>query len=115
MTTYPTFRIETIPLKPFEYVVLEDCLVPELGITVIAGSYTNLTTVPRLFWSIIPPHGATKEPSIVHDFLIRSENSRNLADTHFLFLLLEAVPKWQAYLMFWSIQTFTKIRNKIEQ
>jgi hypothetical protein len=115
MTTFPIIRLETIPLNPFEYVVLEDCFVPELGITVTAGAYTNLTTVPRIFWSIIPPHGATKEPSIVHDYLIRSGQSKNYADRCFLYLLLQAVPEWQAIAMFLAIRIFKKIRNRIEK
>jgi hypothetical protein len=114
MTVYPTFRLETNLLKPYQYIVLEDCFVAGLGITVKAGTYTNLTTVPRLFWSIIPPHGATKEPSIVHDYLIRSGVSKQLADTFFLYLLLLSVSEWQAVTMFLSIRIFKRVRNKLE-
>lgn len=30
---------------------------------------TDLASVPRVFWSLIPPEGKVDEPSVVHDYL----------------------------------------------
>jgi hypothetical protein len=113
MTTYPNIKLK--PLNDTNFEVLEDCYVLDFDFTIAAGSVTDLTTGLRGLWWLIPPHGASKSASIVHDFLIRNDYERDYADCIFLFYLLKAVPKWQAYLMFWSIQNFTKIRNKIEK
>lgn len=112
MTVFPDIKLKT--LDSFNFEVIEDCYVTAFDFTVRAGAVTDLTTGVRAVWGLIPPHGASKSASIVHDFLIRSGESRDCADCVFLYLLLETVPKWQAYAMFAAIRLFTGIRNKKE-
>ena len=112
MTIFPDIRLKTLSDTNFE--VSEDCYVPAFDFTVRAGAVTDLTTGVRAIWGLIPPHGASKSASIVHDFLIRSGETRDYSDCVFLYLLLQTVPKWEAYLMFFGIRVFTKIRDKKE-
>lgn len=38
-------------------------------ITVPAGFVTDLTSVPRVFWSFVPPDGPWVKAAVIHDFL----------------------------------------------
>jgi hypothetical protein len=38
-------------------------------ITVPTGFVTDYASVPRMFWSVIGPHGPHSSPAVVHDFL----------------------------------------------
>lgn len=37
-------------------------------ITIPADFPTDLATVPRLFWALLPPHGAYERAAVLHDF-----------------------------------------------
>ena len=45
------------------------CQSVPIRINVPAGFVTDLASVPRVFWSLIPPEGKVDEPSVVHDYL----------------------------------------------
>ena len=49
---------------PFEVAVLGRTFV------VPAGTRTDLATVPRLFWTVIPPTGAYEAAAVLHDWLV---------------------------------------------
>ena len=52
--------------------------------TVPAGMTTDLASIPRVFWSIIPPHGKHLPATILHDWLYMSRSvSRKMADNLF--------------------------------
>ncbi len=38
-------------------------------ITIPAGTPTDLATVPRIFWALIPPQGAWERAAVLHDWL----------------------------------------------
>ncbi|TYP82084.1 DUF1353 domain-containing protein [Blastococcus xanthinilyticus] len=38
-------------------------------IAVPAGFATDLATVPRAFWAVLPPHGAYEKAAVLHDWL----------------------------------------------
>jgi hypothetical protein len=113
MTHYPHIILR--PISGFNFEVVVDCRVDELDITIIAGSVTNLTSAPRFFWWLIPPHGDTKAASIVHDYMIRSGHNSVLADCVFLYLLRLSVASWQAHIMYFCITFFQKYRKIVER
>lgn len=113
MTIYPNIKLR--PLSDTNFEVVEDCYVTVFEFTIQKGAITDLTSAPRWLWWLIPPHGATKKASIVHDYMIRNDVHSVEADSiYLLLLLLEDIPKWQAFLMYFSIQIFKKQRIKHE-
>lgn len=52
-------RYETV--GPTEYVGSEDV------ITIPAGFRTDLASVPRIFWALLPPNGVYENAAVVHD------------------------------------------------
>jgi|ERR1044072_1952766 hypothetical protein len=76
------------------------------GYEIPAGYETDFATVPRLFFSIIPPIGKHNVAAILHDFLYDNRiGTRKRADKLFLcFMLSYNVPKWQAYTMYYAVR-----------
>jgi hypothetical protein len=76
--------------------------------TVPTGFKTDLASVPRLFWNILPPFGKYTEAAVLHDWLYRTHLlTRAQADG----LLLEAmvlcrVPRWQRALIYGAVRCF---------
>src|SRR5258708_33483224 len=76
----PTRELEGAPppLVPFadwDYYYLKDKLEwrsdadPSIRITVPVGFVTDLASVPRVFWSLLPPAARYSYPAIIHDYL----------------------------------------------
>lgn len=79
------------------------------SIVVPAGFESDLASVPRPFWSWIPPYGRYLWASIVHDFLYmlgsRSGITRKQADQVFHQMMLHAgVSKWRASIMYSAVR-----------
>lgn len=107
MTYYPDIRLR--PLNDLNFEVVEDCFVDEFGLIIPKGSINDLASVPRWLWWLIPPHGDAKRASVVHDYLMRSnQHKKEYADAVFYCLLKKDVAHWQALLMFLSVLLFRK-------
>ena len=85
MGTFSPLRFEFIGPRlfrltaPFEYCSSEEV------ITVPEGFITDLTSVPRLFWSVFPPAGQYAKAAVIHDYLYQHHQlSRQAADKLFL-------------------------------
>lgn len=59
--TYGLKEDFTYTLTPGKY--------PVRSITVPAGYHTDLASIPRAFWRVLPPFGQYSEAAIVHDYL----------------------------------------------
>lgn len=55
-------RGKYVTVGPTAYVGADDV------ITIGAGFETDLATVPRLFWALLPPQGAYESAAVLHDF-----------------------------------------------
>lgn len=44
-------------------------------ISVPAGFITDLASVPKILWSILPPHGKWAKSAIIHDYLYSTANN----------------------------------------
>lgn len=115
MTQYPDIRVR----KKFSgkidwWEVTEDCEVIHITgqiFIIPAGYYSDFASVPRVFWSVIPPQGKSAPASIVHDYMYENQiTDRLLTDFFFFRNLLQAVPEWQAVTMFSIVRAFGKKR-----
>ncbi|MFV2733470.1 DUF1353 domain-containing protein, partial [Escherichia coli] len=53
-------------VEPFEFWLTDN---PVDVIAVPAGYVTDLASVPRILWSVFPPHGRYAKAAIIHDWL----------------------------------------------
>ena len=83
-------------------------------IKIPVGYETDLTTVPRLLWSIFPPNGRYAKAAIVHDYLYSNAiGSKAFADEVFLEAMeVLNVPKWRRTLMYWTVRLFGRGKYK---
>ncbi len=84
-------------------------LPPGLAVEIPEGMTTDLASVPRLLWPILPPHGSYGPAAIVHDWLYRHHTidgqamiTRAQADAIFLAAMQELgvgwATRWTIYL-----------------
>lgn len=76
--------------------------------TVPRGFITDLASVPRFLWTIIPPFGRYSQAAVVHDFLYEiPEYPRKEADRIFYIMMLEyGTYPWKARVMYWAVRVF---------
>lgn len=93
-------------LAPFEYHV--GMYPSEQLIAVPIGTITDLATVPRILWSVFPPHGRYAKAAIIHDYLYdRAIGSKAFADSTFREAMeVLGVPRWRRTLMYWAVRWF---------
>jgi len=80
-------------------------------ITVPMYFRTDLATVPRLFWSIVPPFGHHIVAAIVHDYCVEKKltTTRKEADQLFYELMKRyGVKWWRRHLMYQCVRMFGK-------
>jgi hypothetical protein len=62
-------------VEPIYYLLKPTTWLPDKGqehlksVNVPVGFVTDFASIPRIFWSILPPDGKYTHPAIVHDFL----------------------------------------------
>ena len=88
------------------------CLEDGKCFTVPKGFITDFASVPRCFWSLIPPMGRYGKAALLHDYLYNTKSvSRREADRIFLkTMLMMEVPKWKAYVMYVAVRVFGWLR-----
>lgn len=93
-------------LAPFEFHVGS---YPSVDvIQVPAGFVTDLASIPRWLWSVLPPHGQYAKAAIVHDYLYtKAIGSKAYADKVFLEgMEVLGVPKRKRKLMYTAVRLF---------
>lgn len=86
-------------------------------ITIPAGYLTDGASVPRVFWSLIPPWGNYGQAAVLHDWLcengyvmvngIIDNIDRKQADDIFLEAMgVLKVPKYKSIIMYYAIRAF---------
>ena len=77
-------------------------------IKVPAGFVTDLASVPRIFWNILPPFGVYDRAAVLHDWLYRNHiGARSTCD----WILLEAMaelgtPLWARWAIYLNVRLF---------
>lgn len=79
-------------------------------IRVPAGFVTDLASVPRAFWSILPPHGEYAKAAIIHDYLYTiGLRSKKYADDVFMeAMTVLGVAWWRRKVMYLAVRLFGK-------
>lgn len=93
-------------LAPFVYHIGK---FPSENVVVVpAGTVTDLASVPRLLWVILPPHGRWAKAAIIHDYLYANGiGTKEFADKVFLeAMAVLGVPKTKRTLMYWAVRLF---------
>lgn len=77
-------------------------------IRVPAGTVTDLATIPRLLWTIFPPHGRWAKAAIIHDYLYTNAiDSKAYADRVFLEAMgVLGVSRPTRTAMYWAARWF---------
>lgn len=77
-------------------------------IEVPAGFITDLATVPRIFWIMLPPDGKYAKASIIHDYLYDNAlRTKKEADRIFLDgMTVLGVPRWKRMIMYYAVRLF---------
>ena len=80
-------------------------------ITIPAGFQTDLASVPRAFWVLVPPYGKCTGPAVLHDYLCvhqsRLDLTRKQIDEEFLLAMTAAgVRPWRRRLMYWAVRAY---------
>ncbi|EDQ6553546.1 DUF1353 domain-containing protein [Salmonella enterica subsp. enterica] len=91
--------------EPFEFYLSDD---NSDIISVPAGFVTDLASVPRIFWALLPPDGKYAKAAIIHDYLYDNAlRTKKEADKIFLDgMTVLGVPKWKCTLMYWAVRLF---------
>lgn len=94
--------------EPFSVKVREH----DLLITVPEAFMTDFASIPRLFWTILPPWGKYSPAAVVHDFLYWSKMVRRKeADQVFLILMQRlGVATWKRRIMYRAVRIFGGFR-----
>lgn len=93
-------------LTPFHFYVGEESA--NEWVIVPFGFITDLASIPRIFWGVLPPSGEYAKAAILHDFLYRFGNKgRKYADD----ILLEGmtvlgVAKWRRWVIYSAVRIF---------
>ncbi|MEB0968034.1 DUF1353 domain-containing protein [Citrobacter braakii] len=92
-------------VEPFEFWLTDS---PDDVIHVPAGYVTDLASVPRLLWSVFPPHGRYAKAAIIHDWLY--DNAlRTKAEADLIFLdamKVLKVPCWRRWVIYCAVRIF---------
>jgi len=93
-------------IEPFIYFVGD--LNSDEYITVPQSFTTDFASIPRPFWSILPPHGKYAKASVLHDWMYNNAyKSKQYADHVFYeSMLVLGVPKLTAILMYLLVRIF---------
>lgn len=90
-------------IKDFVYIT-------DAGIRIVipAGFVTDFASVPRIFWTILPPAGSYGPAAVLHDFLYRTHAAtKDRADRYFFEAMTNlGVPTWKRYVMYNAVHYF---------
>lgn len=81
---------------------------PDVTHVIPRGFKTDFASIPRVFWSILPPFGKYILAAIVHDHMYKTKHiSRKFADTEFLMRMARnGVPYLIRNIMYLTVRAF---------
>lgn len=81
-------------------------------VRVPCGYETDLASIPRILWTLLPPFGRYSQAAVIHDYLYETKGidgkyTRYEADKLFYKLMLKyGTYKWKAVIMFLAVRAF---------
>ena len=112
LQVYPVeIIIDTALGQPVKYRLLSDINIS--GYTVPAGFITDGASVPRMFWSLLPPVDAYFPAAAVHDYLLSFDrDQRDFADRAFLECLQSlGISINKQALLYYSVRLYSSYRS----
>ena len=102
--THETGKLRLLILAPFRYFVGGEG--SSIVLTIPAGFVTDLASVSRLLWWVLPPFGRYTRAAVVHDFLYSGQGlSRAIADAIFLEAMTDlGVGRWKRWVMYAGVR-----------
>ena len=82
---------------------------PRTGLVSVPGGFvTDLASVPRIFWSILPPFGKYDDAAVIHDWLYRTHLfPRAVADATLLHgMKVKGVSFWARWTIWAAVRLF---------
>jgi hypothetical protein len=78
------------------------------GIVVPKGFVTDFASIPRAFWSLLPPIGRYGYPALFHDYVYWDQTLKRVeADAVFRDTMVElTVPAWKRSILFYAVRIF---------
>ncbi len=69
---------------------------------------TDLASIPRIFWGILPPHGKYGKAAVVHDYCYRTAcyNKRRSDEIFLEGMKVLKVPKWKRTVIYYAVLWF---------
>jgi len=104
--------LKMLPNERFEVAQAFTYHIGELGsgniINVPKGFVTDLTSVPRLLWPVLPPHGFYGKAAVLHDYLyVNGLKTKAIADNIFLeAMTVLNIPKYKRIIMYKGVHYF---------
>ncbi|ECG2028692.1 DUF1353 domain-containing protein [Salmonella enterica subsp. enterica] len=91
--------------EPFEFYLSDD--ISDI-ISVPAGFITDFATIPRIFWTFMPPDGKYSKTAIIHNWIYDNAlRTKKEADLIFLDrMTVLGVPKWKRIVMYLEVRWF---------
>lgn len=104
-------KLQAVQGEPGFWITLDVCdyCTPEGDVVVVPkGFVTDLASIPRALWAILPPFGRYTAAALVHDFLyFKQDRERHLADMVFLNAMKELnVRRWKRGSMYRAVRMF---------
>lgn len=107
-----TTELKVMPLDEGNWVLLESFnyfLGSEksgMFIKVPQGFVTDFASVPRLFWTILPPWGRYGKAAVLHDYMYQNVLfNRLLCDSIFYeAMTVLQVPRWQRWIIYLGVR-----------
>ncbi|EKN4849223.1 DUF1353 domain-containing protein [Yersinia enterocolitica] len=98
-------------VEPFEFWLTNN---PDDVIKVPTGYVTDLASVPRVFWTLFPPHGRYSKAAIIHDYLYDNTlRTKKEADKIFLDgMQVLGVPWCRRKIMYVAVRLFGRGQYK---
>jgi hypothetical protein len=104
-----------VPFRDWDYFYLNDVLTWKAegeaaqgyqDVAVPRGFVTDLASIPRAFWTLIPPSGPYAYAAILHDFIYWEQYiSRTNADSIFKIAMVELnVPGWKSTTIYNTVR-----------
>lgn len=75
------------------------------SVAVPGGFVSDLTSVPRVLWPLLPPDGEYQEAAVLHDYLYSLDVPQWWCDAVFRHVMqFTGVPMWKRVLLFWGVR-----------
>lgn len=102
------------PVGPRTWELVEEFTVSidEKTFKVPKGFLTDLASVPRILWILIPPFGKYTKAAVIHDYLCyKSIISRKEGDKVFYKIMIrDGTKKWKAKIMYLGVRLYSWVK-----